>query len=226
MAGMIEGYTNLVQNDIRYAAQRSAVSVGANAERILLAIKNSAVFPPSFGGTTTNQVMIYPDELTVYNGSTAFAIIRVYLNVTSTASYAGTENEVGANSVVLYDTGIGTTITTPPPGKTLFTFYVGPSNSIVVDLSNQKLSMVPGDTLTVTSLSTSASTTSAASLGVGRTILRIICMIFFILFFIMQAFDIQASALLRRTLFLMKLYMLNQLQLFRFSFLMLLILIM
>jgi hypothetical protein len=154
MAGLIEGYSNLVQNDVRFAAQRTAANTTIGVEDSLLSIRNNFTF-----SSLQNQVMIYPDQISFYNSSTAFCTVRVYLNrIPTGATYA---TVVNANSVVGQDNTIATT--TSSAGKLILTFYAGATSSVVANLSDQKISLAPGETLTITVQSTTSDITAGAA---------------------------------------------------------------
>ncbi len=154
MAGLIEGYSNLVQNDVRFAAQRTAANTAIGVEDSLLSIRNNYTF-----SSLQNQVMIYPDQISFYNSATAFCIVRVYLNrIPTGATYA---TVVNANSVVGQDNTIASGTTSA--GKLILTFYAGATSSVVANLSDQKISLAPGETLTITVQSTSSDITAGAA---------------------------------------------------------------
>lgn len=149
MAGMIEGYANLKQNDTRNAALRTSGGSFSTTENSILSIRNDYTY-----SSLQNQVMIYPDELTVYNPSNGAVIVRVYQD----AIPSGTFSSISSNSVVSANR---TATSSFPGGKVILTFFVAAANSVNIDLSAQQLSLSPGQTLTVTMQAITSTTISS-----------------------------------------------------------------
>ncbi|HEY0891798.1 MAG TPA: hypothetical protein VGE32_02005 [Cellvibrio sp.] len=147
MVGMVEGNIN-TGLDTRNAVTSFNPFPGTLPKNLtttfanVLGIRNN----PTFQGKT-NQVMIYPDQITFMNTIAAAASSMIYTLILNPTTVTGqTYTQINANtSVVSYDVA-GTTVT---GGKILMTFYVNGSSSMVLDLTDYQLQLSPGDQLII-----------------------------------------------------------------------------
>lgn len=143
MASFTEG-TAMPRYYARYSLNLSkTTSNSATTTTSVIGIQNQATFP---GTTRTNQVLVYPQVLSVFNvnGGANDFVVRVYLNPTVTSS--SYTNTINTNSAVLYDTA-GTTVS---GGTILATFFTAASTGdIYVDLSSLNIALAPSDVLVI-----------------------------------------------------------------------------
>ncbi|MBI2345116.1 hypothetical protein HYV10_03525 [Candidatus Dependentiae bacterium] len=158
MAGALEGYQAGPEIYTRFGKNFTEPSVTATLGNIL-SIRNNSTY-----AGLNNQVMVFPDFLSIYNASTTVGVIvRVYLNPTVGGVPAYTS--VNANSVVSYDTA-GTTIT---GGKEIMTIFVINSigtdrGAVNINLFDKHISLSPGDRLVVAAQAVSGTLTN---IGIG-----------------------------------------------------------
>ncbi len=132
-----------------YLGIRNGVSgsktVGTTTNNILT-IQNDTVFE-----SQTNQLMVIPDQLSLFNSpeNSADAIFSLYLN--PTVNNTGFAN-ISPNSVVSYDTN-GNTLN---GGILLGTFYLSSGFGISVDMTEYDIKLSPGDTLVFACTATSS----------------------------------------------------------------------
>jgi hypothetical protein len=141
MQAAIEG--SPCSNDLyaRFSTGTVKASVTSALQNILSIQNNS-----NYDGLS-NQTMVFPDVLAIQNSSTTAVSIQLFINPSvSGASYTN----IGTNSAVSFDiTGTGCT-----GGRHIMTDYlvysaVNTEGIEYIDLSDQKISLAPGDRLVV-----------------------------------------------------------------------------
>jgi hypothetical protein len=141
MQAAIEGYTG--SNDLYARFSTGTVKAGVTSVlENILSIQNNL----NYGGLP-NQTMVFPDVLAIQNSSTTAVSIQLFINpAVSGASYVN----IGGNSAVSFDiTGTGTT-----GGRHIMTDYlvystINTEGIEYINLSDQKISLAPGDRLVV-----------------------------------------------------------------------------
>ncbi len=156
MQGAIEGYTGCNDLYSRFSTGHVKASVTSTLQNIL-SIQNNL----SYGGLQ-NQTMVFPDVLALQNSSTTAVSIQLFINPSvSGASYVN----IGGNSAVSFDIS-GTGVA---GGRHIMTDYlvystVNTEGIEYINLSDQKISLAPGDKLVVAGQSLGG---VLANIGVG-----------------------------------------------------------
>ncbi len=153
MAGQIEGYQAGAEVYTRFS--KSVTGSVTTTQRTFLSIQNNVTYNGS-----NNQAMVFPDTLSIVNGSTSVPLSAT-LFINPSVSGASFTN-VASNSVVSSDTSI----TGIAGGRVIMTFFLTanintPNN---INLSDQEISLSPGDVLVVALQSGSGTLTP---IGVG-----------------------------------------------------------
>ncbi len=146
MAGFVEG--RIPDLGILHAKSNNITNL-TTTELPILSVKNKVVYQ-----STINRVRIEPLFLSLATESTKPIIFRVRLNPTLTGTPAFAD--VSANtSVTSFDTAAsGITAAT---GRELFTTVLGKADSEIIDFTQLKRTLNPGDVLVVTAEATSGS---------------------------------------------------------------------
>jgi len=143
----------LLRPGIKYSSLNSA-SVGSSVLQSILTIRNRTTF-----AGINNYTPIMIDLLSISsegNKPVRFDVIR---NATNAFVYT----DVNTNrSVVEFSTTLAT-ITTGVNTATIYTFYIGKSDSQVIELTSDLLSLYPGESFTIAALTTNATNENGAS---------------------------------------------------------------
>lgn len=138
MAGILEGKLNPYTDTRNAIFNTKSISTTATS---IFAIRNKTTYQ-----AVPNQVMIFPDNMSIMNtsaGTNSF-IVTLLLNPATFTGATFANNISLATSVVEYDT-VGTTVT---GGTEIASFYCCASNKQVnINLSDMRLSLAPGDVL-------------------------------------------------------------------------------
>ncbi|HEY0891799.1 MAG TPA: hypothetical protein VGE32_02010, partial [Cellvibrio sp.] len=160
--GFVEGQINTGLYNRQTAANFSVTTSGGTPTKSvtttlnnILTIQNKATYQAE-----VNQVLVYPDELTIGNNTANPILVALILNPTVGGTPAFTDVSTNT-SVVSFDTA-GTTIT---GGKLLMTFFVFSSTSMVLDLTDFGMRLIPGDRFVVAARSTTGTNTVYITLG-------------------------------------------------------------
>ncbi len=138
---------------IRFSASNSA-TVGSNVLQSILTIRNKTTF-----ASITNYIPIQIDSLSISsegNKPVRFDIIR---NATNAFVY----NDVNTNRSVVDFSTTTATITTGTNTATIYTTYIGKTDSQILDLTSDLLYLYPGETFTVAALTTNATNENGTS---------------------------------------------------------------
>ena len=152
MCGYIEGKVNNI--DIRFSiGNNKSVTTLLN----ILTLKNNTTYQG-----VTNQITTYPGVISLYNASGGGndGVVFIYKNATlgGTPSYTN----INANtSVSSYDVA-GTTVSN---GREVYRFFIGSSQTVSIDLTDNLLRLAPGETLTFAGQSISG--TSSIYIGIS-----------------------------------------------------------
>lgn len=152
MGMLVEGEVNSflgIRNNV--SADNSVNATLTN----ILTIQNNTIF-----NSQLNQVMVLPDQVSLFNssGGGGDAIFSLYLNPTVDGQ---SFSEVGANSVVQYDTN-GTNVT---GGTLLGTFFLSSGSDITLNLCDCGIKLSPSDSLVIACAATSSTITVYASVS-------------------------------------------------------------
>lgn len=145
MCAYVEGQVNNI--DTRFSVDASA-SI-STSEVNLMSVQNRTTFQ-----TKTNQTMMLPDMLGIYNAGAGGSDAEFYVYMNADLGGSPVFTPVSPNlSVAEYDTA-GTTISN---GRLIFTFHLGGGQTENIYLSDFNIKLAPGETLTIGAKSLSGS---------------------------------------------------------------------
>ena len=127
----------------------------------VITLRNNTEFP--YGSGITNQIMVYPDEITVFNRLTGSGdvIYTLYSNPSVTGSPVWT-NVNATTSCMSYDTA---GVLSAGTGYALFTFYISNGQSFTFNLYDYAVRLLPGETLMLAARTTTSTETIFSSIS-------------------------------------------------------------